>query len=65
MDDMRLQMRAIERAIALTGPTELAEALGVWWSDVDRWRRGEARMPPALLDRATALIVQKYRALPS
>ena len=61
---MRAQVRVIERAIALIGSTQLADALGVWWSDVDRWRRGRARMPQQLLDRAAALIIEKYQGLP-
>jgi hypothetical protein len=61
---MRAQIKTLERAIALIGRSELAEALGVWWSDIQRWSRGEARMPRPLLDRTAALIMQKYQALP-
>ena len=61
MDDMRAQTRALDRAVALIGPTQLADALGVWWSDVESWRRGESPMPPPLLHRTAALIMEKYR----
>ena len=64
MDDMSAQSRVIERAIALVGRTELADALGVWWSDVETWRRGEARIPEPLLEHTAALIIEKYRGLP-
>lgn len=64
MDDMQTQIRTVERAIALIGRTELADELGVWWSDIQRWRSGEEPMPRYLLERATMLILAKYRALP-
>ena len=64
MDDMRAQMRVLDRAVALIGPTQLADALGVWWSDLEGWRRGESAMPAALLDRTAALIMEKYQRLP-
>ena len=64
MDDIQAQVRTLERAIALVGRTELADELGVWWSDIVRWREGEERMPRYLLERTTTLILAKYRGLP-
>lgn len=60
---MNDQQRVVERAIALIGRTELAEELGVWWSDVESWRDGREPMPQPHLERTAVLIIEKYQAL--
>jgi hypothetical protein len=64
MSEIDTQVRILQHAISMLGPSFLAASLDSSYRDIQRWSSGEEQMPRSLLDRTADLILAKYHGLP-